>query len=390
MTTGPIEPPATGWELPDPARGGGEDGDDLVAFGADLEPGTVLAAYRRGLFPMYAAPEVLGWWSPDPRGVLPLDGLRVSRSLARSRRRFEVTVDAAFGAVIRACADPVPAARLDRRVVRRRVHAPPRPRVGAQRGGVGDRRRHARRSSPAASTGSRSAGSSRVSRCSTGVPTRRRWRWSSSSNGSGRRGSAPRRAVADATPRFARRDRGDEGRLPRAARRRAHAARSSCSSPESGVRGGLVAVGGDRVEEGVLLVGVGSVLVLDDADLGELLAQPAVAGVEEAELLAVRDDLREQRAPGTGCTPGSRISKSISVIDSRSTPQRSHTACIISRSRMRSAASNANSWRSRISVAAEAVVELLERQHAERDVARLVAHDVAEQLLEQRLLRDCA
>jgi leucyl/phenylalanyl-tRNA---protein transferase len=50
--------------------------------------------------------ELLVWWSPDPRGVLPLDGLRVSRSLRRSCRRFEVRVDTAFEAVIDACADP--------------------------------------------------------------------------------------------------------------------------------------------------------------------------------------------------------------------------------------------------------------------------------------------
>ncbi len=47
----------------------------------------------------------MGWWSPDPRGVLPLDGLRVSRSLRRSLRRYEVTVDRAFDEVIGACAD---------------------------------------------------------------------------------------------------------------------------------------------------------------------------------------------------------------------------------------------------------------------------------------------
>jgi leucyl/phenylalanyl-tRNA--protein transferase len=48
----------------------------------------------------------LGWWSPDPRGILPLDGLRVSRSLRRSCARYEVRVDTAFDAVIDACADP--------------------------------------------------------------------------------------------------------------------------------------------------------------------------------------------------------------------------------------------------------------------------------------------
>ena len=44
----------------------------------------------------------IGWWSPDPRGILPLDGLRVSRSLRRSRRRFEVTVDESFEPVMTA------------------------------------------------------------------------------------------------------------------------------------------------------------------------------------------------------------------------------------------------------------------------------------------------
>ncbi|MFZ0322599.1 MAG: leucyl/phenylalanyl-tRNA--protein transferase [Actinomycetes bacterium] len=90
------------------------DGEDLVAVGADLEPGTLLAAYTRGLFPMGVTQrtarglgrtrDVLGWWSPDPRGVLPLRGLVVSRSLRASRRRFVVTVDAAFGDVVAGCA----------------------------------------------------------------------------------------------------------------------------------------------------------------------------------------------------------------------------------------------------------------------------------------------
>jgi len=48
----------------------------------------------------------LGWWSPDPRGVLPLDGLRVSRSLRRSARRLRTTVDTAFDDVVAGCADP--------------------------------------------------------------------------------------------------------------------------------------------------------------------------------------------------------------------------------------------------------------------------------------------
>jgi len=84
-------------------------GEDLIGVGADLEPGTLLAGYRAGVFPMGLGRHgrgPLGWWSPDPRGVLPLDGLRVSRSLRRSCRRFQVRVDTAFEAVMEACADP--------------------------------------------------------------------------------------------------------------------------------------------------------------------------------------------------------------------------------------------------------------------------------------------
>ena len=54
------------------------EADDLVALGADLEPGTVLAAYRLGLFPMPVEGTV-GWWSPERRGVLELSQLKVSR-----------------------------------------------------------------------------------------------------------------------------------------------------------------------------------------------------------------------------------------------------------------------------------------------------------------------
>lgn len=82
-----------------------EDADDLVAAGADLEPGTVLAAYRLGLFPM-PIEDTIGWWSPCRRGVLELADLKVSRSLAKSVRRYEVRVDTAFDEVMAGCADP--------------------------------------------------------------------------------------------------------------------------------------------------------------------------------------------------------------------------------------------------------------------------------------------
>ncbi len=74
-----------------------------MALGGDLRPGALLAAYRCGLFPMPVGNK-LAWWSPDPRGVVPLDGLVVSRSLRRSCRRYEVRMDTAFRQVIGACA----------------------------------------------------------------------------------------------------------------------------------------------------------------------------------------------------------------------------------------------------------------------------------------------
>ncbi|MET0931759.1 MAG: leucyl/phenylalanyl-tRNA--protein transferase [Aeromicrobium sp.] len=79
--------------------------DDCVAAGADLEPGTVLEAYRQGAFPMPHDGELL-WWSPLLRGVLVPGDVRISRSLAKSARHFEVTSDLSFEEVIDACADP--------------------------------------------------------------------------------------------------------------------------------------------------------------------------------------------------------------------------------------------------------------------------------------------
>ena len=82
--------------------------DDLVAVGADLAPGTLLAAYRLGLFPMPGdSPGELLWFSPVLRGVLPLDGLRVSASLRKSMKHVELRFDTAFVDVVRSCADPV-------------------------------------------------------------------------------------------------------------------------------------------------------------------------------------------------------------------------------------------------------------------------------------------
>jgi leucyl/phenylalanyl-tRNA--protein transferase len=87
--------------------GSSDEPDDLVAMGADLEPGTLLAAYRCGLFPMPdPSTSQMLWWSPVARGVLPLDRLKVSRSLRQSAAKMEIRVDTAFAEVVTACADP--------------------------------------------------------------------------------------------------------------------------------------------------------------------------------------------------------------------------------------------------------------------------------------------
>ena len=100
------EPAATPFAMPDPTDA--EPGNDLIALGADLAPGTILTAYRRGLFPMPVDPNrrrsKIAWYSPDPRGIVPLDALKISKSLRKSCDRYEVRFDTRFDDVIEACA----------------------------------------------------------------------------------------------------------------------------------------------------------------------------------------------------------------------------------------------------------------------------------------------
>ena len=100
----PVEPPASAWVFP-PADSGDEHG--VMGVGADVEPGTLLAAYRSGLFPMpIEQGGMMGWWSPNPRGVLRPADLVVSRSLQRSLRRYEIRIDTDFEGVVARCSDP--------------------------------------------------------------------------------------------------------------------------------------------------------------------------------------------------------------------------------------------------------------------------------------------
>ncbi|GAB4322999.1 MAG: leucyl/phenylalanyl-tRNA--protein transferase [Dehalococcoidia bacterium] len=98
----PVPLPASPYVFPDPREAGAEG---LVAMGADLSPSTIVAAYRQGMFPWPHGGDDLLWWSPDPRGVLFPERIRVTRRLARTIRqgRFRITLDAAFEQVIHSC-----------------------------------------------------------------------------------------------------------------------------------------------------------------------------------------------------------------------------------------------------------------------------------------------
>lgn len=79
--------------------------DDLIAVSREVDAEMVTAAYRAGVFPMPLRPGLMGWWSPLDRGILPLDGLRVTRSLRKMIPRYEIRVDTAFDEVLERCAD---------------------------------------------------------------------------------------------------------------------------------------------------------------------------------------------------------------------------------------------------------------------------------------------
>lgn len=96
------DPRPTIWSIPRPPA---DHPYDAWATGGDLEPGTLLTAYRAGLFPMRADGRIV-WCSPVQRAVLPVVGFRPSRSLRRDARGYEIRVDTAFAEVVRGCADP--------------------------------------------------------------------------------------------------------------------------------------------------------------------------------------------------------------------------------------------------------------------------------------------
>lgn len=98
----PLPEPSRAWHAP----------NGLLAASAHLSIERLLEAYHRGIFPWYSDGQPVLWWSPDPRMVLHLPELRVSRSLRKTLRaaqrdgRWRVTLDACFERVMHECAAP--------------------------------------------------------------------------------------------------------------------------------------------------------------------------------------------------------------------------------------------------------------------------------------------
>ena len=87
-----------------------EEPNGLLAIGGDLSPERLLYAYSRGIFPWFSDDEPILWWAPDPRAILIPSEFKLSKSLGKSlkNRGFKLSVNAAFRAVITACAAPRP------------------------------------------------------------------------------------------------------------------------------------------------------------------------------------------------------------------------------------------------------------------------------------------
>ena len=79
--------------------------DGILAVGGDLRPERLLLAYEMGIFPWYSEDEPIIWWSPDPRCILEIDELRITKSMRQVMRNqgFRFSFDQAFGTVLAHC-----------------------------------------------------------------------------------------------------------------------------------------------------------------------------------------------------------------------------------------------------------------------------------------------
>lgn len=91
--------------FPDPRHYDEYMNEGLLAVGGEMSVERLHLAYSMGIFPWTDRP--VTWWCPDPRGIIDLDNVRVSRSLARARRKgvFRCTINQAFEKVVTACAE---------------------------------------------------------------------------------------------------------------------------------------------------------------------------------------------------------------------------------------------------------------------------------------------
>lgn len=99
------------FRFPDPSDATPEG---IVGAGGNLSPGVLLSAYSQGVFPWFSEGDPVLWWSPDPRFVILPETLHCSKTMRKvlRQKRFRLTVDSDFGAVIRSCAS-VPRAHED-------------------------------------------------------------------------------------------------------------------------------------------------------------------------------------------------------------------------------------------------------------------------------------
>ncbi len=77
--------------------------EGIVAYGGDLSPQRLIGAYKKGIFPWYNEGDPILWWSPDPRLLLYPRDIKISRSLKKSMKKFEIRVDTDFRGVITRC-----------------------------------------------------------------------------------------------------------------------------------------------------------------------------------------------------------------------------------------------------------------------------------------------
>ncbi len=90
------------YRFPDPLQASAEG---LVAWGGDLNPNRIMSAYLQGIFPWFNKDDPILWWCPDPRLILYPQDIKISKSLKKSIKKYEVKIDTNFRQVITSCRD---------------------------------------------------------------------------------------------------------------------------------------------------------------------------------------------------------------------------------------------------------------------------------------------